>query len=354
MLLCLFSELIAPQAMALFAPSNLIGESVAFETKGLSAPAVVGAAALNGVLRGVGDPRAALDAAALAALINVFLDMLFGVAARAQSRRRRSPLHVRSGSLSSIRSALREAFKWCRGPSSRKRSWKTFATRGSGGASANVMSAGFLGSNDGLHFRHQCGPDVTGGASGPEAVLYYSGALSPDASAVSGAAARGLGDVYNSKREQRATRLLGWGFVTGVVLAALLSSFLLPCSRTTYRVAQEASTELLRIVAPLQLLSSLVFVGDGILQGSRDFKFEAFAVALASVGGAAVLILEQRPPDGALATGVWNAVASMHPTILQWRGRFGLSARTPRWPMSRPSTRRWRGGRRGDSGRTRP
>ena len=74
---------------------------------------------------------------------------------------------------------------------------------------------------------------------------------------------------------QRATRLLGWGFVTGVVLAALL--YVIPPSLLTddARVAQEASTELLRIVAPLQLLSSLVFVGDGILQGSRDFKFEA-------------------------------------------------------------------------------
>jgi len=77
LLLCIFSELIAPQAMALFAPQNLIAESVAFtRLRGISAPAVVGAAALNGVLRGVGDPRAALDAAALAALINVFLDVV--------------------------------------------------------------------------------------------------------------------------------------------------------------------------------------------------------------------------------------------------------------------------------------
>ena len=90
------------------------------------------------------------------------------------------------------------------------------------------------------------------------------------------------------------------------------------------RVAQEASIELLRIVAPLQLLSSLVFVGDGILQGSRDFKFEAFAVALASVGGAAVLILEQRPPDGALAT-AWDAVAVLNALrFLTFAGRFYL------------------------------
>ena len=45
-------------------------------------------------------------------------------------------------------------------------------------------------------------------------------------------------------------------------------------------------------------------MGDGILQGSRDFQFEAFA-RRAGVGGAAVLILEQQPPDGALAT-AWD------------------------------------------------
>ena len=96
-----------------------------------------------------------------------------------------------------------------------------------------------------------------------------------------------------NEARKRATRLLGWGFITGVVLAALL--YVIPPSLLTddARVAQEASTELLRIVAPLQLLSALVFVGDGI-QGPRDFKFE-LAVALASVGGAAVLILEQPP-----------------------------------------------------------
>ncbi len=112
--------------------------------------------------------------------------------------------------------------------------------------------------------------------------------------------------------------------MTGVVLAALL--YVIPPSLLTddARVAEEASIELLRIVAPLQLLSSLVFVGDGILQGSRDFQFEAFAVALASVGGAAVLILEQRPPDGALAT-AWDAVAVLNALrFLTFAGRFYL------------------------------
>jgi len=102
------------------------------------------------------------------------------------------------------------------------------------------------------------------------------------------------------------------------------------------RVAAEASAELLRIVAPLQLLSSLVFVGDGIMQGSRDFKYEAGAVALAAAGGFAVLFLEQRPPDGALAT-AWDAVAVLNALrFATFVGRFyvrgplvGVSAPEP-------------------------
>ena len=44
----------------------------------------------------------------------------------------------------------------------------------------------------------------------------------------------------------------------------------------------------------------------------------------ASVGGAAVLILEQRPPDGALAT-AWDAVAVLNALrFLTFAGRFYL------------------------------
>ena len=45
----------------------------------------------------------------------------------------------------------------------------------------------------------------------------------------------------------------------------------------------------------------------------------------ASVGGAAVLILEQRPPDGALAT-AWDAVAELNALrLLTFAGRFYIS-----------------------------
>ena len=75
--LMLASEAAAPAAMRVFAPDGVESASVAFtRLRAASAPAVVGAAALNGALRGVGDARAALDAAALAAVVNVSLDAL--------------------------------------------------------------------------------------------------------------------------------------------------------------------------------------------------------------------------------------------------------------------------------------
>ena len=64
-------------------------------------------------------------------------------------------------------------------------------------------------------------------------------------------------------------------------------------------------------MAPLQLLSSLVFVGDGVLQGSRDFTFEACAVAAAAAGAGAALVFNGQGPDGALSA-AWDAVAVLN------------------------------------------
>ena len=322
-LLCLFSELIAPQAMALFAPSNLIGESVAFtRLRGISAPAVVGAAALNGVLRGVGDPRAALDAAALAALINVCLDVVLvwqlgmnpnGAAIATACAEWAALIYL------AVRFAKRsngvEALPLGRG-------LETFTTAALATLVRTLCLQAFLAATTAFISVTSADPTLLA-AHLVLKQFYIIMSFVTDALAI---AAQQLVASATSTLEarQRATRLLGWGFVTGVVLAALL--YVIPPSLLTddARVAAEASIELLRIVAPLQLLSSLVFVGDGILQGSRDFKFEAFAVALASVGGAAVLILEQRPPDGALAT-AWDAVAVLNALrFLTFAGRFYL------------------------------
>jgi putative MATE family efflux protein len=335
LVLCLFSEAVAPQAMALFAPPGLLGASVAFtRLRGLSAPAIVGAAALNGVLRGVGDPNAALEAAALAALINVVLDVVLvwqlgmnpnGAAVATACAEWAAVLYL--GLRFAKRSEGVESEGLFRG-------LETFKTAALATLVRTLCLQAFLAAT--TSFIALQGADPTLLAA--HLVLkqfYIILAFVTDALAV---AAQQLVASASTTEEARARskRLLTWGFVTGAVLAGLL--YVLPPSLLTDdpRVAAEASAELLRIVAPLQLLSSLVFVGDGIMQGSRDFKYEAGAVALAAAGGFAVLFLEQRPPDGALAT-AWDAVAVLNALrFATFVGRFyvrgplvGVSAPEP-------------------------
>ena len=206
--------------MALFAPANLIGESVAFtRLRGISAPAVVGAAALNGVLRGVGDPRAALDAAALAALINVFLDVVLvwqlglnpsGAAIATACAEWVALIYL--AARFAKRSTGVEAL-----PLGKR--FGNVHYRRSGDARTNVVPPGFLGSNNGLYLRHECGPDVIGGASGPEAVLYHYELC--HGRSIMRRSSSWPRRRLPLKRDNGRQRLLGWGFVTGVVLAAL-------------------------------------------------------------------------------------------------------------------------------------
>ena len=123
-------------------------------------------------------------------------------------------------------------------------------------------------------------------------------------------AAQQLVASADSTRRARevATRLLLWGLVVGVAFAAVL--FVVPPQilTTDPNVAAEAKDELLRVVAPLQVLSSLVFVGDGILQGTRDFTFEAYAVSAASLLAGSSLFIRH---DDALSA-AWDAIAVLN------------------------------------------
>ena len=105
-----------------------------------------------------------------------------------------------------------------------------------------------------------------------------------------------------------ARRLLAWGLVVGVVFAAAL--YVAPPQLLTSdaAVAAAAEDELRRVVAPLQVLSSLVFVGDGVLQGSRDFTFEAYAVSAASLLAGSSLFLRH----AAALSAAWDAIAVLN------------------------------------------
>ena len=272
LLLCLFSELIAPQAMALFAPANLIGESVAFtRLRGLSAPAVVGAAALNGVLRGVGDPRAALDAAALAALINVFLDVVLvwqlglnpnGAAIATACAEWVALIYL--AARFAKRSNGVEALPLGKG-------LETFTTAALATLVRTLCLQAFLAAT--TAFISVTSADPTLLAAHLVLKQFYIIMSFVTMLRYRGAASWPRHLLEEARNGDAFTRM---GLRDGVVWRLCdVSSFL---THRRCRGRAEASTELLRIVAPLQLLSSLVLWATASCR-LRDFKFEAFAVA---------------------------------------------------------------------------
>ena len=117
--------------------------------------------------------------------------------------------------------------------------------------------------------------------------LYILLSFATDAIAV--AAQQLIASSPKDERPALVRRLVEWGAVVGAFFAVLLyfAAPLLVEAGSSDPVVQElALFQLQHVVAPLQLISSLVFVGDGVLQGSLAFRFEAigmaFSVALAS------------------------------------------------------------------------
>ena len=328
--LMLASEAAAPAAMAVFAPAGVVSASVAFtRLRAASAPAVVGAAALNGALRGVGDARAALDAAALAAVVNVSLDALLvwrlglnpnGAAAATAVAEWAALAFLAARFARRVGDAGAAA-----APDGVFAGLETFTHAAAATLARTLCLQAFLAATTAFVAAR------AGAAAAPTLLaahlvlkqFYVILSFATDALAV---AAQQLvasaPDAAAARR--RSARLLVWGGASGLAFAALL--YATPPSILTDdpAVAAAAAAELRRLVAPLQLLSSLVFVGDGILQGSRDFKFEAAAVAVAAAGGFAVLAAEGRAPDGALAT-AWDAVAALNALrFAAFVGRFYL------------------------------
>lgn len=101
-----------------------------------------------------------------------------------------------------------------------------------------------------------------------------------------------------------ANRMLWWGFVWGVLLAAVfwLLRDALPGWFTSDPSVIAAAAALMPFVAATQPLNSVVFVFDGIMIGATDFTFMAAAMT-----GAAVLTCTLIALAGSLA-GIWWAL----------------------------------------------
>ena len=91
-------------------------------------------------------------------------------------------------------------------------------------------------------------------------------------------------DVLSAR--EAVDRCLLWAFVLGVFLTVVTEIFVDEAPKiftTDATVASATFVPLAFIVAPLQPLSALVFVGDGVFQGANDFKFLAKAMLFCSL-----------------------------------------------------------------------
>lgn len=136
-------------------------------------------------------------------------------------------------------------------------------------------------------------------------------ALLVDALAVAGQALVGryLGEGDELMVAKVVKRLTVWGLVSGLGLALILLAIgplLEPVFGVTPEVAALA-VGVLPLVASLQPLGAVLFVGDGVFLGASRFRFLAVTSALASMGSIAVtLMFDGRRTD---LTGVWIGVS---------------------------------------------
>jgi len=324
----------------------LIDAAVQFaRIRALSAPAVVATNALNGCVRGVGDAGSPLRAAALAAVVNVLLDVILvammgyganGAAAATVAAEMVAALYLFTRL--SARVALEE-------PQS--------GQTGLDGAEAPSLLAGLgpfasaaalsLARTVVLQLFLAATTTVVGGAAEPAVALaahqilkqlYLVLSFATDAIAV---AAQNLVASLPPDEDDATLvkRLVLWGVCAGVLFAVTLevgAPWLVDATTDDLAVRAVATDVLRRVVAPLQIVSSIVFVGDGVMQGSRAFAFEAKAMAGASAFAALALFLPGRDalsPEAALDV-AWHAVCVLQVGRLAAFGLFRCSKRRPK------------------------
>jgi len=121
------------------------------------------------------------------------------------------------------------------------------------------------------------------------------------------------------------------GIIMGVVIGAILGSgimiaspylgFLTPGDEGVQADLQS----IIGFVAGMQVLNGLVFVGDGILQGLKLFKYEAKVMTAAAIGGTTVAALAIRGGTDELVA-VWTGISSMQlvrVSLIAWKLKFG-------------------------------
>ena len=108
-----------------------------------------------------------------------------------------------------------------------------------------------------------------------------------------------------------ARRLLSWGVVVGLALAALFVAVRpwLPRLFTDDPTALDRVGAILLFVIWMQPLNALVFVLDGVFMGAEDFRFLAVQMLLSAAAAAAVLLMVV--PMGWGLAGVWWGIVAL-------------------------------------------
>eukprot|EP00958_Prasinococcus_capsulatus_P003215 scaffold299_cov343-Prasinococcus_capsulatus_cf.AAC.8 len=142
--------------------------------------------------------------------------------------------------------------------------------------------------------------------------LWWLSLFSLDSLAVAAQGLVGTSIGQDQKTQARVVtnRILGWGLLAGTTAALVLGvgGSAVPQLFTEDVGVQDASMAPIMLIALLQPLNALVFVGDGVFQGAGDFGYLAVAMAgavgpsllvLSSLGGRLLLAKETRPRDWA-------------------------------------------------------
>lgn len=141
-------------------------------------------------------------------------------------------------------------------------------------------------------------------------------------------AALGAGNVGEARAVGR--RLLQWGAVMGIALAALLAlaSPVLPVVFTSDELVRDRATTGLLLVALLQIPASFVFVLDGVLLGAGDDAYQGWSNVAALVAALPVAAVVLASPSLGIA-GVWVGMNVWMVARLVANGtRFATSAWT--------------------------
>lgn len=121
-----------------------------------------------------------------------------------------------------------------------------------------------------------------------------------------------IGSGHGASAHRDIRRLLGWGLATGSVTGVLVFAArdVVPGVFVDDGAVLDQIGQAWWLVAILQPAAGLVFVADGILMGSKDFRFLLGSTALASLGGLLPVAVAAKVFGWGI-TGLWYGMAAL-------------------------------------------